>query len=174
MTENPYQVLNVNDQQSRCDVSGSSKPLWIAYTISPIVAPISFIAILFLLGAISTAFGVEVNPASFLVLPLAALTLGTLVSYVVAGVIGMPIAFYLRNRNSLTGFSIHVAATCWAVFFSVVVSTPLAIAQGAHWHQVPLAILTLACAVSPPVLLSATCFWLIVRKFGGLSIAKAK
>ncbi len=174
MTDNPYQVPDAVAEQPRFDARRSSRALWIAYAFSPAVAPIASVIILFLLGGIFTAFGVEVNPASFLVLPVLALTVGMLVCYLVALIIGMPIAFYLRKRNALSGYTIHGAAFCCVVLFSTVVSTPMAIAEGAHWYHVPLAILMLIGVVSPPVLLSATCFWLLVRKYGGLSHMEAK
>ena len=174
MTDNPYQSSTASVDQRRFRTDQSSKSLWIAYAFSPAVAPISFVLILFLLGAIFTAFDVEVNPASFLVLPVVALTAGMVICYLVAGCIGMPIAFYLRKRNSLTGYTIHGAALCWAIFTSVVIATPMSFAQGAKWYHIPSAILIPVCVIAPPVLLSATSFWQLVRRNGGLSNVEAK
>ena len=52
------------------------------------------------------------------VLPRVALSQGMLASYAVAGVIGMPIAFYLRTKRMLHGGSIHLAACVWACVFA--------------------------------------------------------
>jgi hypothetical protein len=173
MTDNPYQSPSARAEQ-RPATDQFRKSLWRAYAFAPAVAPVSFVLLLFLIGAIATAFNIEVNPTSFLVLPVVALTAGMVICYLVAGCIGMPIAFYLRKRNSLNGYTIHGAAFCWSIFTAVVVATPMSFSQGAKWYHIPLAILVLVCVIAPPVLLSATVFWLLVRRNGGLSTVKAK
>ena len=170
MTDNPYKPPSTG-ADGRAVLDQSSKSLWLAYAFAPAVAPITFVVTLFLLGAIATVFNIEVNPASFLVLPVLALTVGIVVCYVVAGAIGMPIAFYLRKRNALTGYTIHGAALCSAVFFSVVAGIPMSLANGDRLY---VGIFILACFTIPFVLLSATCFWLIVRRNGGLTKTIAK
>ncbi len=123
-SESPYQTSStVNDQPD--DVQRPRRALWIAYAFSPAIAPIAFVVLLFLLGAICTALNFEVNPASFLVLPVLALTVGMVTCYLVAGAIGMPIAFYFHRRQSLTGYTIHGAALCWSIFVSFVVGAPM-------------------------------------------------
>ncbi len=174
MTDNPFQASSVVNRSDAVGINASNRALWIAYLVSPAVAPVSFIVILFLLGGIFTAFKMDVNPASFLVLPVVALTVGMVVCYLVAGIIGMPIAFYLRRRNALTGRSIHGAALGWSIFVSVILGVPVAVAAGARWYHVPLAVGTLACLITPPVLLSATSFWFLLRRNGGLSHATSR
>jgi hypothetical protein len=96
------------------------------------------------------------------VLPVVALTIGVVICYVVAGVIGMPIAFYLRRRNALNGYSIHGAALCWAILFSAICAIFMV---GGNWNELPLARSYVGAGVVPPVLLSGTAFWLLVRRF---------
>jgi hypothetical protein len=173
MTDNPYKSPSTG-ADGRATTDQSSTSLWRAYAFAPAVAPISFVLILFLIGGIATAFNIEVNPASFLVLPVVALTAGMVICYLVAACIGMPIAFYLRRRNSLNGYTIHGAAFCWSIFTAVVVATPMSFSQGAKWYHIPMAILVLVCVIAPPVLLSATSFWLLVRRNGKLSTVDTK
>ncbi len=164
MPENPYHPPIVPPDPSKGAVYPSSKVMWRAYCIAPAAAPLSFILLLFCVLVASEFFNFEVNPASFLVLPVIALTVGMVICYVVAAAIGMPIAFLLRNRNLLNGYSIHMAALCWAVFFSIVCGVVPTLISGQDWHHIPLVICYLACGVTPPVLLSAMVFWLLVRK----------
>jgi hypothetical protein len=112
---------------------------------------------------IAGIFKIDVNPASFLVLPLLALTVGVLACYVVAGAIGMPIAFFLRNRGRLNGYTIHGAALAWAIVFCGAVSL-LSLPEGPQ--QAFLVFAYLICGVGPSVLLSGTVFWLLVRDRG--------
>jgi hypothetical protein len=130
--------------------------------LAPAVAPLAFVALLFLVGIVSSQIGVTTNEASFIVLPVVALTIGVVVCYVVAGVIGMPIAFYLRRRNALNGYSIHGAALCWAILFSAICAIFMV---GGSWNELPLALCYVGAGVVPPVLLSGTAFWLLVRRF---------
>jgi hypothetical protein len=138
--------------------------MWRAYCFAPAVAPLVFILELLGLLLVSGVFGIGVNPASLLILPIVALTVGMVVSYVVAGAIGMPLAFYLRKRGLLNGFSIHGVAIGWAVVFSIVCSVVPVWMTGDQWNQVPLVFCYFACLVTPPVFLSATAFWLLVGK----------
>lgn len=169
MNMNPFESPNPSAEPDLVD--SPKKSLWTAYFIAPAVAPISFVVTLFLVCAIATAFQIEVNPASLLVLPLLALTVGMVICYVVAGVIGMPIAFYLRKRNILNGYTIHGAAFCWSVLFALVAGIPLSVFNGASWYVAPGFI---SCLTIPFVLLSATCFWLVLRRSGSLTIPNAK
>lgn len=166
MAQNPYHSPALASEQPREFVAPSSKVLWRAYFFAPAVAPLSFILLLLCVLVASAIFNFDVNPASFLILPLVALTVGMVVCYVVAGAIGMPIAFYLRKRGRLNGYSIHGAALCWAIVFSIACGVVPALISGQHWNQVPLVICYFACGVTPPVLLSATAFWWLVRKAG--------
>jgi len=81
--------------------------------------------------------------------------------------IGMPIAFFLRHRNALNGYTIHGAAFCWGILSSVTcaaVSISVAAAIGGTWEAVPLVVADFSTIVVPPVVLSGTAFWLLLRK----------
>ena len=121
-------------------------------------------ALLFLVGIVAAGIGVEINEASFIMLPILALTIGVVSCYLVAGVIGMPIAFYLRRANALNGYSIHGEALCWAMLFSAI--------RVVVGRRKPERIAARTCyfgaGVVPPILLSATVFWLLVRRFSRL------
>jgi len=135
--------------------------MWRAYLIAPAVAPVSFIILLYSVGAVAYLFDVDVNPASFVVMPVVALTVGSVACYAVAGAIGMPIAFYLRRRKLLNGYTIHLAAFLWAVAFALLCASLI---HHGPWSALPVVVAYLACGVTPPVLLSATVFWIIVRR----------
>ncbi len=143
----------------------SNRSLWRAYFWAPAVAPLAFVALLFLVGIVAAWIGVEINEASFIMLPILALTIGVVSCYLVAGVIGMPIAFYLRRANALNGYSIHGAALCWAILFSAICAVAMV---GGNWNELPLALCYFGAGVVPPVLLSGTAFWLLVRRFSRL------
>jgi len=140
----------------------SNRSLWRAYLLAPSVAPLAFVALVFLVAIVSDRMGVEVNDASLVVLPVLALTIGTVSCYLVAGIVGMPIAFYLRRANALNGYSIHGAALCWALLFSAGCTVVMI---GGDWEALLVGLCYVAVGVVPPVLLSATAFWLLVRRF---------
>ena len=76
----------------------------------------------------------------------------------------MPIAFYLRRRGRLNGYTIHGAALAWTVVFCGVLSLlPVRDAP----QQIPLVFGGLLCGLAPPALLSGTAFWLLVRRSSG-------
>lgn len=140
----------------------SNRALWRAYFWAPAVAPFAFVAILLIVSLLAHLVGFELNPARILLLPLFALTIGIVTSYLVAGVVGMPIAFYLRRNQVLNGYSIHGAAFCWAAFFTGVCAVVMV---GENWNALPLCIFYFGLGVIPPVLLSGTAFWLLVQYF---------
>ena len=168
MIENPFQSPTCSTDSSRTSRSPSNAVLWRAYLFAPGVAPIAFLLMLVIIFLIAGIFEIDVNPASFLVLPVVALTVGVAACYVVASVIGMPIAFFLRNRGQLNGYTIHDAALAWAIVFCGAVSVMFVrdAPQQAQQLGYLIAFGYLMCGVAPPVLLSATAFWLLVRKHG--------
>jgi len=168
MSENPFQSPTYSTDSSRTIRTPSNAVLWRAYLFAPGVAPIAFLLMLVIIFFVAGIFGIDVNPASFLILPVLALTVGIAVCYVVAGVIGMPIAFFLRNRGQLNGYTIHGAALAWAIVFCSAISL-LSVRDAPQQAQqlgYLMAFGYLMCGVAPPVLLSATAFWLLIRKHG--------
>lgn len=163
---NPYQSsvdVDVADRPSRI-TPASNKTLWRAYLLAPAVAPVAFVVLLLVVCAGGYSLGFEINPASVLVLPIVAFTAGFVICYTVAGLIGMPIAFFLRNRNALNGSTIHGAAFGWSVLFSVACMAIAAPRSDFPLQHFLVGLLVLMSAVAPPVLLSATTFWLLVRR----------
>ncbi|MFN9985910.1 MAG: hypothetical protein ACK52S_10195 [Pirellula sp.] len=161
-TPNPYHPLTCSEPTTFTSSIPSNRALWRAYFFAPAVAPLAFVAMVFLVAFASEIFGADVNPASILILPVLALTIGVLSCYFVAGVLGMPIAFYLRRRNSLNGYSIHLAAFCWALLFTTFCAL---LFVGFKWDGLPMAVCYVGLGVIPPVVLSGTAFWLLVRLF---------
>ncbi len=173
MTDNPYSTPRQLLASDGVPLD-QRRPLWRAYWFAPAAAPIAFVVLLFVVGACCTALGIAINPASFVVLPVVAMTAGMLICYLVAGCIGMPIAFQLKKRDKLNGFTVHAAAFGWSSFVALVVGLPAALYGGAPWYQVPLAPLILLLVVAPPVLVSGTAFWWLVKRGGGLSVNQTR
>jgi len=161
-TENPYQPSEFSQPWANTNLKPSNRTLWKAYILAPAVAPIAFVALVLLVGFLSLSLGADVNEASILVLPVLALTVGVVACYLVAGVIGMPIAFYLRRINLLNAYSIHGAAFCWAALFTSACAFYLV---DGEWSALPLAYCYVGLGVIPPVMLSGTTFWLLLRFF---------
>ena len=164
----------IRESQTTICERPSSKRLWIAYGIAPLVAP--------LLAAIAVAAfafayqathpeDVEVNPMSIVFAPAFLLITGIPASYAVAGVIGMPIAFWLRRLGRLNGFTIHGAALLWAAVPGAVLAVvgllvALSKASLSSFTESLAGALALFLGLAPFVLLSATTFWLIgVRRW---------
>ncbi len=143
--------------------------MWRAYFCAPIVAPLAFVAIVLVAGYLSVVLGGDVNEASMIVLPAIALSVGVVSCYLVAGLIGMPIAFFLRRIDSLNAFSIHAAALGWALFFTTICAIYLVAGK---WNELPLAMCYVGAGVVPSVLLSGTAFWLLLRFFSRREAAK--
>ena len=160
--DNPYEPTIQGDSTTASSLRPSNRAMWKAYIWSPSVAPIAFVALVLLIGIVGEVFGIEVNPASMLILTVIALKIGVVSCYVVAGIIGMPIAFYLRRINALNVYSIHGAALCWAVLFSVGCAVVMV---GENWVELPLALGYFGIGVIPPVLLSGTAFWLLLKYY---------
>ena len=168
---NPYSSPN-DTQESKVWVaeSPSTKRLWIAFAVAPFVAPLVAAIVVFVI-----AFGyqstnpedVDVNPMSMILAPAVLLIAGVPASYVVAGTFGMPIAFWLRGRDRLNGYSVHVAACLATVVIAVGLMTlalPLISSERgelpdpAEWA---VGALVICAALLPFILLSATTFWLV-------------
>lgn len=161
-SDNPFKPSNTSGRTADFSLRPSNRTMWKAYFWSPAVAPLAFIALVLLVGIVGSVFGLEVNPASMLILPFIALTVGVVSCYVVAGVIGMPIAFYLRRVDALNFYSIHGAALGWALLFT---GCCAAVMVGDNWGELPLALGYFGFGVVPPVLLSGTAFWLLLKHY---------
>lgn len=167
---NPYSTPSSFETAPVVGETPSTRRLWIAYGIAPLVAPLVAAIAVFVTGLVYQTThpeDVEVNPMSMVFAPVLLLIVGVPASYGVAGLIGMPIAFWLRKRGRLNGYTVHGAALLWAV----VLGSGLVIAALLmKWHQTrdrPDFIeflggaFVIFLASAPFILLSATTFWLI-------------
>ena len=113
---NPYSPPTAFDSQPASREMPSTRRLWIAYGIAPLVAPLVSAVTVFVVGMVYLANHPEDTgtPIGVIAFPVVLLVVGVPASYVVAGLIGMPIAFALRKRNRLNGCTVHGAALLWA------------------------------------------------------------
>ncbi len=153
-----------------------------AYAIAPLVAPLAGASTVFIAGMVHLSNHPEDTgtPIGVIVIPAGLLGIGVPASYAVAGLIGMPIAFALRKRNRLNGYTVHGAA----LLLTALLDVGLVISGiGIQWFQSgsfahPMATLWGAFAaflmLTPFILLSTTTFWLIgVRQRRGHAAAPA-
>lgn len=160
--ENPYQATGVSVPLSHTSTKPSARSLWLSFLLAPAVAPVTFIALIFLFGGGAVTLGLQVNTASFLVLPLLAITVGMAVSYSLSGAVGMPVVFLLRYVGWLRGITLHGFALLGSIALSVILA--LFISWGA-WDYLPLTIAYCCIGFAPPVLLTTATFWWLVQKF---------
>lgn len=126
--------------------------MWRAYLFAPAVTPLSFIVI-------TQAFGIS--------LPAAAVVGGFIASYLVAGVLGMPIAFVLRRVGQLNALTIHGAAFAWGVLWSMfcmVAGVYTIVAIDGSISSLPLFVATILGLMVPPVVLAGTAFWGLLKR----------
>ncbi len=129
----------------------STHAMWRAYAIAPSVTPITFIAIVSLVGV---------------TLPANAIAMGFFACYLVAGFIGMPIAFSLRRLNSLNVCTIHGAALIWGILWSLfctVSAIYVVAATDGSIQSLPMTVGWFIAVMVPPVVLAGTAFWLLVK-----------
>jgi len=125
--------------------------MWRAYAIAPAVPPVAFIAIVFVAGG---------------TLPANAVGIGFLACYLVAGLIGMPIAFSLRRRNLLNAWTIHGAAFTWGMLWSIsctVAAIYTTVAIGGSVQSLTLTIAWFIAFLVPPIVFAGTAFWLLLK-----------
>lgn len=126
--------------------------MWRAYAVAPVITPISFIAIVSMLGV---------------TLPANAVATGFIACYAVAGLIGMPIAFLLRRMNLLNVWTIHGTAFAWGVLWSLfctIAVVYVVAAIDASIQSLPITIGWFSLLMIPPVVFAGTVFWLLTRK----------
>jgi hypothetical protein len=145
----------------------SNPKMWLAYAVAPAATPVSFVVLLFAILFVCLAIGREVNPASITMLPKMAMTAGMAASYLVAGVLGMPIAFVLRRRRALNVANIHLAAFGWACVFASLVAAFLFVPDDPErLKNRAICFAYVLCMTGPSIVLSATLFWAIVKEEG--------
>lgn len=171
VSRNPYHPpTNYPSAVHGCRIP-SNRSLWRAYLLAPAVAPIAFMSAIFLVNIFAGRLGVQseesglANETGFIKVPILLFTIGFVGCYFVAVVIGMPVAFCLRRWNALNGYSINGAALCSALLLSVTCAVTMV---GKNWNSLPVVLCYLASGVVPPILLSASAFWLLVRRFSRL------
>ncbi|MFO0914253.1 MAG: hypothetical protein U0795_14940 [Pirellulales bacterium] len=167
--ENPYTPPTMPTAATVSSHAPSARVLWRAYFWAPAVAPLAFVVLLFVVALVAQSMGASINELSLIVLPTFALTLGLVVSYVLAGLIGMPIAFWLRYHNRLNRLSIHLAA----LFLALILGTGCAIATiGDSWDGLLVWVCYVVAGFVPSALISATAFWWLVQKYSRLEAEK--
>jgi F0F1-type ATP synthase assembly protein I len=93
--------------------------------------------------------------------------MGFFACYLVAGLIGMPIAFLLRRNNLLNVWTIHGAALAWGMLWSFVCTVAaiyVVAAIGGDIQSLPLTVGWFIVLMVPPVVLAGTAFWLLIKK----------
>jgi hypothetical protein len=166
---NPYSPPTAFDSQPASREMPSTRRLWIAYGIAPLVAPLVSAVTVFVVGMVYLANHPEDTgtPIGVIAFPVVLLVVGVPASYVVAGLIGMPIAFALRKRNSLNGYTVHGAALLWAALLGSGLAITGVFIAWLQFNALPNFIdflgraLAMFLALAPFILLSATTFWLI-------------
>ena len=129
----------------------STHAMWRAYALAPSVTPITFIAIVSLVGV---------------TLPANAIAMGFFACYLVAGLIGMPIAFSLRHMNSLNAWTIHGTALAWGIlwsFFCTVATIYVVAAIDGSIQSLSVTLGWFFALMVPPVVLAGTAFWLLIK-----------
>ena len=102
------------------------------------------------------------NTARFLVLSLLAIAVGMVVSYSVAGALGMPVVYLLRYLGLLRGVNLHGIA----LLGSIAASVGLALfVSGGAWEYFPLMLTFSFIGLAPPVLLTTATYWGLVKRF---------
>lgn len=165
---NPYSSPTTVTSDIPIWEASSTKRLWLSYGIAPLVAPLLAAITVFVVGFSYQAAhpeDIDLNPMSVFAVPIVLLLLGVPASYGVAGLIGMPIAFWLRRRGRLNGFTVHAAALLWAAVLGAaltVVGVFVPEGDGSHSYLAILGVgLGAFAMLAPFILLSATTFWLI-------------
>ena len=144
-----------------------TRNLWRAFRVAPVVAPVLFAIDTLVLGLLLTDSRNAGTPIGLLWIPLAALTLGVVLSYAVAAALWMPLMLFLWKRGWLHGATIHAAAFLLAVLLCVLlevatylVTTPRPTDMREFLASGPI----VAGFVIPHIMLSACVFWWMVRE----------
>ena len=129
----------------------SNYEMWRAYLLAPAVTPIIFVLLVLFLG-----MNISIDLIAF----------GFLACYLVAGLIGMPIAFLLRKRQQLNAWTIHIAALGWGVLWSLFCSFASVYAVAAIGGSIESISITILCFLAlmvPPVVLAGSAFWILLK-----------
>lgn len=168
-SSNPYSPASaIEDNLARAETLPTQR-LWIAYGIAPLVAPVAAALTVFIIAVIYQTThpeDPEINPLALVFAPAALLILGVPASYGVAGVIGMPIVYWLRRTKRLNAYTVHGTALSCAAVLCFAMSIAGGILAWSEGQRSSLSELLLGCIViflmlTPFTLLSATIFWLI-------------
>lgn len=160
---NPYSTPTTFESEPIVRETPSTRRLWIAYGIAPLVAPLVSAIAVFVTGSVYLANHPEDTgtPIGIIMVPIALLIAGVPASYGVAGVIGMPIALLLRKYSRLNGYTVHGAALLWAAVLALGVTTVAQIRELPGFIELLAGAFFLFLLLTPFILLSATTFWLI-------------
>lgn len=155
---------DIKAEYAKCRVT-SSKRLWRAFWIAPLVAPVLLAVDMFVAGLLLSDSGDSGTPLGVLAVPLIALTLGIFGAYLIALSCWMPVVFFLRKRDWLNGGSIHLMGLVAALATFVLLE--VAAYYAPTWPDNLLGLsgpsLYLSGFMIPNVMLSALVFWLMIR-----------
>ena len=173
---NPYRPMDVASGVSdlRADHEFlSAGPLWMAYAIAPLMIPLYVVGLVILAMLVSGIFGFEIT-TGILVLPILAV-LGAVVSYVVWGVIGMPIVFLLRRLKWLRARNLHLSAFGLVALIGSPTVLSLAARAAQHGSDPAIQAETVSTLVRSlcfqslfalaPALISTSTFWHLANRF---------
>ncbi|MGI9472192.1 MAG: hypothetical protein ACR2NZ_11695, partial [Rubripirellula sp.] len=151
----------------------STKRLWIGFLVSPPVAPILLSAAIFIGRGYLLDSNDTGTPVGIILIPIFLLTLGIAVSYFLMLVIGMPLAFLLRRRSLLNGFTILLSAVAVSLFLgiagAILIVTMNSASNNADLNFVVAVPFVLSTSFFSGVfaVTTAIVFWLVTCKFGG-------
>ncbi len=139
-----------------------------AFLIAPVAAPIVFSVITIVGGLIVLRFSPELvsTPIGLIVVPVLALSLGLVISYGLALMIGLPVVLLLRRAGKLNGWTIHGTAFICVLVPTLMLSVPELYANGPprSWLEALQGFGILVAYLAPGALVSGTTFWWLMRR----------
>ena len=145
----------------------SSRRLWRAFWIAPLVAPVMLAIDVFVVGSLFSDPVDAGTPIGIIAIPLMALTLGTLLSYVIAGTLWMPLAFFLQKRGWLNGMSIHSMGFVFAIALYALFEVAIYFITTPRPNDIiefMSSSIYIAGFVIPNIMLSVVAFWWLIRE----------
>ena len=163
----PYAPVASESLQPETDGRVATSAIWIAYIVTPPVAPLLLSVLVFVLALAFSDPKDTGTPIGIILVPIFLMTGGLFLSYMLMLIIGMPMIFFLRRRNKLTLSNLLWSGTLTAVIFGTLFVIVQVQSEGGpgqgSFFEIILVMCIASLAFAAVILLQIAAFWAVMK-----------
>ena len=157
---NPYAASTSSSDGSEYLLPITARRLWYGYMIAPSIPPVLATVVCVVLAFAWNDPNDIGTPMGIIFLPVMILSVGNVLSYASALILGMPIIFFLFRRQKLNGWTVHLTTIIACALFGAIITVFSLVADGStDLEEAMYSLIGFPLFLAPFALPAGTVYW---------------